>query len=124
MAAEQSPWILEYIPKATDNQDEAGICIERDLPRAAISRAYYSLYQAANAWMKHNSGLEGGRENWHHEAANRQWKSIVRDLRQVGVTGLGEGDSRPYNRMYSYRVRVDNGLGLPLRIAWIHRWCW
>lgn len=109
MVAEQGPWILEYIRKAKDNQDEAGICIERDLPRAAISRAYYSLYQAANAWMKHKgySGLEGDRENWHHEAVNRQWKRIVRDLQRVGVSGLDAGDSRLYNRMYSYRVRVD-----------------
>lgn len=103
------PWIVEYIRKAKDNQDEAGVCIARDLPRAAISRAYYSLYQAANAWMKHQgySGIEGDRDNWHHEAVNRQWKKIVRDLQRLGVSAADDRDSRLYNRMYSYRVRVD-----------------
>lgn len=109
MVETQDPWIAEYIRKARDNQVEAGVCIARDLPRAAISRAYYSLYQAANAWMKHKgySGLEGDRENWHHEAVNRHWKNVVRDLRRAGVHEADDKDRRLYNRMYSYRVRVD-----------------
>lgn len=107
------PWITWYVLKAKNNMDEAEAVVKAGHSRAGISRGYYALYQAANAWMRLHryDGLGRGHENWHHEAVNVRWTAIVKQLRAMGInheTGADRGsDRRLYNRIYRYRVRVD-----------------
>lgn len=103
-----SVWIAKYIQKSKSSLNEAEICLKAGLHRAAIARVYYSIYQAANAWMelKGYPRTNGARRNWHHNEANKSWSQI---LAQLGNTDMGA--DAVYNSAQDFRVRVEYQVG-------------
>lgn len=102
-------WIGRYKEKSLANLLEAERCLDAGLHRAAISRAYYSLYQATNAWMKHKGGypeITSNRNNWRHEDVNDSWAKVLGELCELGIDPGYDADII-YNTAQSFRVRVD-----------------
>lgn len=80
---------------------------------SVITRAYYAVYQAANAWM----ALHGGypdvpnpkKDNWSHEAVNEHWREILTDLHDDCCVDFPFGADNYYTILKSLRVSVDYG---------------
>jgi uncharacterized protein (UPF0332 family) len=103
-----SVWIKKYIEKSKSCLQEAESCLASGLHRAAIARAYYSLYQASNAWMDFQGyhRTDSTRLNWHHNEVNKNWQKILEDL------GIDEfGADSIYNAAQDFRVRIEYQVG-------------
>lgn len=106
---DKSTFIELYQAKARANLAEAQVCLEMQQPRAAISRAYYALYQAASAWLAHTGGDEAfdpARPNGSHDEVEARWREILRELPALGIVPDAEGETL-YPILNSLRVRVD-----------------
>lgn len=101
-------WIATYKAKSQNSLSEAEKCLDVGLHRAAIARAYYALYQAANAVMD-MAGYDRndvGRLNWHHNEVNKRWPAL---LEQMGVDDFDAEDI--YNAAQDFRVRIEYQTG-------------
>ncbi|MNS20085.1 hypothetical protein D3C72_518170 [compost metagenome] len=101
-------WIAKYKLKAQNSLREAEKCLEVELHRAAIARAYYALYQAANAVMDMlgYARTDQGRLNWHHNEVNKNWPSLLEAI------GVDDFDAETiYNAAQDFRVRIEYQTG-------------
>jgi uncharacterized protein (UPF0332 family) len=107
---DKATFIKVYTAKAHANLLEAKSCLAGELPRAAISRAYYALYQAANAWIVHKGSAASFDPDWpnaHHEDVEKRWRGILHDIHEDhGIESDFDGD-KLYGKLKSLRVRVD-----------------
>ena len=110
LVLDKATFIRVYQTKARENLREAKACLAGELPRAAISRAYYALYQAANAWIAHKGSASSFDPDWpnsHHEDVEGRWRRILQEIHEDhGVESDFDGD-RIYGNLKSLRVRVD-----------------
>ena len=103
-----SPWIKRYKEKA-----EANLAVAKKLRAtefsAAINRAYYALYQAANAWMKLKgyAGSDRDRENWRHEEVSSNWEKILGQLEKLNPGLVDHDGPILYRKIMEFRVLVD-----------------
>ena len=107
---DKATFIKVYQEKARENLREAKACLAGELPRAAISRAYYALYQAANAWIAHKGAATSFDPDWpnaHHEDVEGRWRGILQEIhKDHGIEPDFDGDTI-YGRLKNLRVRVD-----------------
>ena len=107
---DRSKFIETYQVKARANLAEAAACVRQQLPRAAISRAYYALYQAANAWLADADDatpFDEDRPNRGHEEIEARWRLMLDDVhRRAGIEPDFDGD-KIYMALKNLRVRVD-----------------
>lgn len=103
------PWIAAYVAKARSNHNEALHCLEHGQFRAAISRAYYALYQAANALMKclGYPPSSHGRQNWRHEEVSNKWPEILEQANNAPGVSVDYDGEDLYDKIQEYRVIVD-----------------
>lgn len=99
-----------YLAKSRANLQEAKSCLGQGFYRAAISRAYYALYQAANAWIEFRGYTprrqDPYRDGWRHEDVAAVWVHILEELGKMGV--LIDADAAEiYDRVQWYRVMID-----------------
>jgi uncharacterized protein (UPF0332 family) len=108
--SDKATFIQVYQTKARENLREAKDCFASGLGRAAISRAYYALYQVTNAWIAHKAADAGFDPDWpnaHHEDVERRWRTILHEIHEDHrIENDFDGD-RIYGRLKSLRVRVD-----------------
>lgn len=102
-----NPWIQRYKEKA-----EANLAVAQSLDRehsTAINRAYYALYQAANAWMKLKgyAGSDRDRANWRHEEVSSNWDKILRQIENLNPGLIDHDGAVLYRKILEYRVLVD-----------------
>lgn len=107
---DRSKFTETYQAKARANLAEAAACLHHQLPRATISRSYYALYQAANAWLSKTDGataFDAERPNRSHEEIEGRWRQVLGDIqRRAGIQPDFDGD-KIYTALKSMRVRVD-----------------
>lgn len=107
---DRSKFITTYQAKARANLAEATACLRSQLPRAAINRSYYALYQAANAWLVFSGSgppFDPDHPNLSHEEVDGQWREILDAIHErFGVEADFDGD-RIYGRLKNLRVWVD-----------------
>ncbi len=107
---EKSIFIEMYQVKARANLSEASECLKSQQPRAAISRAYYALYQAANAWIAHSdngAAFDPGRPNVGHDEVDDLWPGILEEIQlRSGIECDFDGE-RIFGTLKGLRVRVD-----------------
>lgn len=107
---DKAAFIRTYQAKARENLSEAQACLVAELPRATISRAYYALYQAANAWIAHKGPATSFDPDWpnaHHEDVEGRWRRILHEIHEDhGIEPDFDGDTI-YGRLKNLRVRVD-----------------
>ncbi|HEY9722613.1 MAG TPA: hypothetical protein V6D47_11385 [Oscillatoriaceae cyanobacterium] len=81
--------------------------------KSAATRAYYALYQAANAWMAYKGGypnIEQRRNNWSHESVAESWGKILVEIHDdFGVESEYDGD-RLFMVLKTLRVKIDYGV--------------
>lgn len=103
-----NPWIQRYKEKA-----EANLSVAQSLCKSefstAINRAYYALYQAANAWMKLKgyAGSDRDRANWRHEEVSSNWDKILRQIENLNPGLIDHDGPVLYRKILEYRVLVD-----------------
>lgn len=107
---ERSKFIATYQAKAHANLVEAAACLQHRLPRAAISRSYYALYQSANAWLvafEVDRSFDADRPNRGHEEIEGRWRQILADVNaHAGIQPDFDGD-KIFTALKNFRVRVD-----------------
>lgn len=108
METDAGKFVRAYIEKARNSLAEAEICKANDAHRACVTRSYYALYHASNAWMKHRNfpGVPGGRPNWRHEDVSSNWTRVLEETSGHGVQWEFDAPSL-YNALQGMRVVVD-----------------
>lgn len=117
MSAKQSThpettFIAAFKRKAATSLAEAKACLEAGSISAAVSRAYYGLYQAANAWMAlrgySRDDREAQRRNWRHETVAGQWRRILEEVEKVLGAGAVDFDGPAiYKAVQDVRIQSD-----------------
>lgn len=116
-----SKFVEAYQRKARANLAEATFCLDALQPRAAISRAYYALYQAANAWLMYASGgnaFDPERPNLSHDEIEDRWPGILDEIHvRLGIESDYDGD-RIFGMLKGLRVRSERR-----QVIWPSRIC-
>lgn len=111
---ERFRFVAAYQVKARANLAEAQACLAAQQARAAISRAYYALYQMTNAWLLASNldeGFDADKPNLSHKEVSTRWLALVRELPTSWKVPVDADAATIYATLMNLRVRVDYKLG-------------
>lgn len=101
-------FIQAYRGKAIENLREAQACVEAGQPRAAITRSYYAVYQAANAWVvQHADKFDPDWPNAKHDELEREWRRVLLQIDQKQGVKADVDGVFIYGTLKRMRVQVD-----------------
>lgn len=108
----EATFISAFKRKAATSLEEARACLQTGSISAAVSRSYFGLYQAANAWMAwrgyDRDDREAKRRNWRHETVAGQWRKILEEIGKVLGPGVVDFDGPAiYKAVQDLRIQSD-----------------